>query len=132
VTWTVYLVNLIGWTVSKRTKFLGVVINESWLGMPMISHFMCNKLVKILVFSGVLKIKYLLLCWETYILRLLIRILNTAILFGQFNHMLLGRTKKRAVHLITYSEWNAHTAQLLHKFSILTVHQLNILHVASF
>jgi len=39
--------------------------------------------------------------------------------------------QKRAIRLITNSEWNAHTAPLFHEFNILTIHQLN-LHVASY
>jgi hypothetical protein len=40
--------------------------------------------------------------------------------------------QKRAIRLIANAEWNAHTAPLFREFNILTIHQLNLLHVASF
>ena len=44
----------------------------------------------------------------------------------------LFRIQKRAIRLITNSEWNAHTAPLFRDMNILTIYQLNLLHVASF
>ena len=44
----------------------------------------------------------------------------------------LFRFQKRAIRLIANSEWNAHTAPLFRDLNILTIHQLNLLHVALF
>ena len=39
--------------------------------------------------------------------------------------------QKRVIRLIANAEWNAHTTPLFREFNILTIHQLNLLHVAS-
>jgi len=44
----------------------------------------------------------------------------------------LFRIQKRAIRLIANSEWNALTAPLFRGLNILTIRQLNILHVALF
>jgi len=120
---------------SSTTKFLGVVINETLTRDDHVS-LLCNKVSKSI---GILrritnKIHVILLrnlyftlinpCFEYC--NVIWAISSSIALVKLF------RIQKRAIRLVSNSEWNAHTAPLFHDLNILTIHQLNLLHVALF
>jgi hypothetical protein len=119
----------------KHTKFLGVIINEKLTWDDHIS-LVCNKVSKHI---GVLRrIKH-------KIPVTLLRSLYYTLIHPYFDYCniiwaisstvaldKLFRLQKRAIRLIANSDWNAHSAPLFLDLKVLTIHQLNLLQVASF
>jgi len=119
----------------RQTKFLGAIINEKITWDNHISLF-CNKVSKNIgilrrtknrISVSLLRNLYFTLINPYFEYCNVIWAISSSIALVK-----LFRIQKRAIRLIINSEWNAHTAPLFRDLNILTIHQLNLLHVALF
>ena len=119
----------------KQTKFFDIIINDKLTWDDLISLF-CNKVSKNIGILRRIKNKIP----ATLLRNLYFTLINPYfeycnIIWAMSSSVALDKLfcfQKRAIRLIANAEWNAHTAPLFREFNILTIHQLNLLHVASF
>lgn len=119
----------------KHTKFLGVIINEK---LTWDDHILlvCNKVSKHVGILRRIKHKIPVTLLRSLYYTLINPYLDYCnIIWAISSSVVLDKLfglQKRAIRLITNSDWNAHSAPLFLASKVLTIHQLNLLQVASF
>lgn len=119
----------------KTTKFLGVIINENltWSDHVEVITNKCSKNLGIIrKISRSVPNEILLTLYNT----LIYPYLNycNIVWSSQPTTVLhkLFRLQKKAVRIMTYSHWNAHTLPLFHRLKLLTVYDINKLQTSCF
>ena len=119
----------------KYTEFLGVIINEKLTWDDHIS-LVCNKVSKHIGILRRIKHKIPVTLLKSLYYTLINPYFNYCnIIWATSSSVALDklfRLQKRAIRLVANSDWNAHSAPLFLDLKVLTIHQLNLLQVASF